>query len=80
MSNYTPKYPRYTVSLGDDGSFLVWDRKADTRFDQTKRFSPREFVSGQGGFNDATLKYPDYVHGQLWALHESRQRAALAAS
>ena len=67
------QHPRYFVALANDGAFLITDRKA--RPNHTARFLPREFVSGQGGFDPATLKYPDYVHGQLWALHQSRQRA-----
>ena len=70
--------PRYLVSLADDGAFLVTDRRAIHK--RTTRYAPREFVTGQGGFDERTLRYPDYVHSQLWALHECRQRAASDAA
>ncbi len=70
-----PKNARYLMSLDDGGAFLVTDRKAIHK--RTARFLPTEFVYGQGGFNELTIKYPDYVHGQLWALHDCRQRAQL---
>ena len=73
-----PRKARYLVSLADDGAFLVTDRRALHK--RTTRFLPTEFVYGQGGFNPLTIKYPDYVHGQLWALHECRQRAASDAA
>ena len=72
------RHPRYFVALADDGAFLITDRKAVHK--RTARFLPVQFVYGQGGYDDATRKYPDYVHGQLWALHDARSRAQLAAS
>lgn len=73
-----PRNARYFVSLADNGDFLVTDRRAIHK--RTTRFCPREFVAGQGGFDERTLLYPDYVHAQLWRLHESRQRAASDAA
>jgi hypothetical protein len=70
--------PRYLVSLAEDGAFLVYDRRAIHK--RTARYQPREFVCGQGGYNPRTDAYPDYVHSQLWALHESAQRAQLERS
>lgn len=67
--------PRYFVALDEGGAFLITDRKALHK--RTARFLPAEFVSGQGAYNPASARYPNYVHGQLWALHDSRSRAAL---
>lgn len=72
------RHPRYFVALDDGGAFLITDRKALHK--RTARYLPTEFVYGQGGYNDATRAYPAYVHSQLWALHESRQRAASEAA
>ncbi len=71
-----PKNARYLVSLAEDGAFLVYDRNCIHK--RTARYLPAEFVSGQGSFNPTTIKYPDYVHGQLWALHDGRSRAQFA--
>lgn len=74
-----PKNPRYLVSLGDDGAFHVYDRR-QLIYNRVTRWLPTQFVYGQGGFDSGTLKYPDYVHAELWRLHESRQCARLAKS
>ena len=66
--------PRYRVSLADDGAFLI----TDTRYAlHITRFLPAQFVSGQGMYEPATNKYPDYVHAELWRLHDVRSRARL---
>jgi len=67
--------PRYRVSLADDGAFLIYDRRAIHK--HTKRYAPYQFVSGQRGYDDCTARYPDYVHAELWRLHDVRSRARL---
>jgi len=70
--------PRYRVSLADDGAFLITDRRAVHK--RTARYYPAQFVSGCMSYDDRTARYPDYVHGELWRLHDVRSRAQLSRS
>ena len=36
-------------------------------------FDIREFIYGQAMFNEATDKYPDYVHDELWQQHYAQR-------
>jgi len=76
--NYAPKNPRYTVSLASDGAFIIADRRA--LHGNIKRFYPANFVQGCMSYDERTARYPDYVHGKLWALHDSRSRAQIKKS
>lgn len=70
--------PRYRVSLADDGAFLITDRRAVHK--RTARYYPASFVSGCMSYDDRTARYPDYVHAELWRLHDCRSRARLDAA
>jgi len=67
--------PRYRVSLADDGAFLIHDRRK--LHGRTARYYPASFVSGCMSYDDRTARYPDYVHAELWRLHDVRSRARL---
>ena len=70
--------PRYRISLADDGAFLITDRRAVHK--RTARYYPASFVSGSMSYDDRTARYPDYVHAELWRLHDCRSRAQLERS
>jgi len=67
--------PRYRVSLDHDGAFLITDRRAVHK--RTARYYPASFVSGCMSYDERTARYPDYVHAELWRLHDVRSRARL---
>jgi len=70
--------PRYRVSLADDGAFLIYDRRK--LHGRTARYYPAQFVSGCMSYDDRTARFPDYVHAELWRLHDVRSRARLDAA
>ncbi len=70
--------PRYRVSLAIDGAFLIHDRRAMHK--RTARFFPAEFTRGCMSYDERTARYPDYVHAELWRLHDCRSREQLRKS
>ena len=71
MTNETrqARSPRYRVALADDGAFLITDRLAIHK--RTARYYPASFVSGCMYYDERTARYPDYVHAELWRLHDA---------
>ena len=70
--------PRYRLSLAEDGAFLVHDRRK--LHGRTARYYPANFVHGCMSYDERTARYPDYVHAELWRLHDVRSRARLDAA
>ena len=47
----------------------------NNKTDKSKFFDIREFVYGQGMFNEKTEKYPDYMVNNLWRqYHKQKNR------